>query len=952
MRMNDRSSSHPKDVFFFDPFSLFAAERLLKKADEPIPLGGRALDILIALAERAGEVVPHQELISIVWPGVTVENVNLRSQIAAIRKALGDGGEGTRYVSNVSGRGYCLVAPVMRSSAGQPTAVGGITPAERVRRLPPRLTRMVGRDDTVRSLAQRLQISRFVSIVGPGGVGKTTVAISVAHALADGFHDAVFFVDLAALTDPELVPTAVASALGLMVQTQDPLAGLVAFIGDKKILIVLDNCEHVIGVAAALAERVVGETPRAHILATSREALQVEGELVHVLYSLDCPPDDVGPTATEVLRYPAVQLFMERAAASGCVIALNDTDAPTVARICRRLDGMALAIELAASRVGPLGIRETAKLLDSRFGMLWHGRRTALPRHRTLNAMLDWSYNLLTERERMVLGRLSIFVGDFTLQAAGFVASETEVDEGGVIDAVVSLAAKFLIATTVTEESAYRLLDTTRVYAAARLTERGEADSVARRHAIFYSTLLEHDELIQSMSSEQILSVYGSHIGNVRAALGWALSDHGDVAVGIELATWATLLFVGLSLLDECRVWCERALAALDDASRGTRQEMILQEALAQSSMFTRGHTDEVRAEFERGLALAEAFQDRARQLRLLAGLNLFLTRRGDIRSALPVVEQAASIAQAAKHPAGTVWAEWWSGVARHYLGDQAAAQLHLENGMALAAELGTFNANFFGFDQRVSALVGFARTLWLRGFSDRAVKIVQKAKDEAASANHPVPICISLLFASVVSLWTGDLPAAGDLIEQLIVYAGRYSLEPHRVLGLALKGELAIARNHPEDGLNLLRSALGILRDQQFNLLIPGFIGALAEGQRKTGQFEEALFTINGAVARSKSSGLEFCLPELLRIKSQIRSAQHDREGAVDCLTEALAVARAQSALAWELRSTMGLALLLREGGERDQARDTLASVYERFTEGFETADLKSARTLLEDMR
>ena len=182
--------------------------------------------------------------------------------------------------------------------------------------------------------------------------------------------------------------------------------------------------------------------------------------------------------------------------------------------------------------------------------------------------------------------------------------------------------------------------------------------------------------------------------------------------------------------------------------------------------------------------------------------------------------------------------------------------------------------------------------------------------------------------------------------------YAGRYSLEPHRALGLALKGELAIARDQPEAGLDLLRSALGILRDQQFNLLIPGFVGALAEGLRKTGQFEEALFTINGAVARAKNSGLEFCLPELLRIKSQIFSAQHDREGAVNCLTEALAVARAQSALAWELRSTMVMARLLCEGGERDQARDTLASVYERFTEGFETADLKSARTLLEDLR
>ena len=927
--MIDRRNSESKDVLSFGPFSLFAAERLLKKADEPIPLGDRALDILIALVERAGEVVTHKELISTVWPDVTVEDANLRAQIAALRKALGDGRDGARYVSNVAGRGYCFVAPITRSTAARTVSVTGIATTERVQKLPPRLTRMVGRDDTVRSLAEQLQVWRFVSIVGPGGVGKTTVAISVAHTLFDGFHDAVFFIDLAALTDPQLVPTAVASALGLMVQTQDPLVGLLAFIGDKKILLVLDSCEHVIGVAAALAERVVSEAPQAHILATSREALRAEGEHVHLLYSLDCPPEDAGLTAMEALRYPAAQLFMERAAASGYGAALSDIDAPIVARICRRLDGIALAIELAASRVGSHGVRGTAELLDNHFSLLWHGRRTALPRHETLNAMLDWSYSLLSEREKVVLCRLSVFVGDFTLEAAGSVASETEVDEADVIDAVVSLVAKSLISTTVINESTYyRLLDTTRAYAATKLAERGEADRIARRHAIFYSRFLEHDEIIQSLFGEHDLSGYAPHIGNVRAALGWALSDRGDVAVGIELATWAAPLFIGLSLLEECRGWCERALAALDDASRGTRQEMILQEALALSSMFTRGHSDQVRAAIERGLALAEAFQDRARQLRLLAGLNLFLTRLGDIRGALAVAEQAGVIAQAAKHPAGTVWAEWLVGSAHHFLGDQAAAQLHCERGLALAVELGAFNANFFGFDPRIRALVILARTLWLRGFSDQALRIVQKAIDEAASRDHPFPICISLVYASTLLLWTGDLPGASDLIEQLIVHAGRYSLAPYRAAGIALKGELAIARDEPEAGLDLLRSALETLRAQQYNLLIPGFIGALAEGLRKTGQFEEALFTINGAIARATNSGVELDLSELLRIKSQILAAQHDRESAMNCLTEALAVARAQSALAWELRSTMALARLL---SERRPARSGSAYVGSR---------------------
>jgi tetratricopeptide (TPR) repeat protein len=290
-------------------------------------------------------------------------------------------------------------------------------------------------------------------------------------------------------------------------------------------------------------------------------------------------------------------------------------------------------------------------------------------------------------------------------------------------------------------------------------------------------------------------------------------------------------------------------------------------------------------------------------------------------------------------------------GASHHFVGNQAEAQLHHERSMALAVEVGPFNTHF-GFDPRILVLVDLACILWLRGFSDQALKMVQKAIGEAASRDHPVPICVSLVYASMLLLWTGDLLGASDLIEQLIVHAGRHSLAPYRAGGIALKGELAIARDEPEAGLDLLRRALEALRAQQYNVLITGFTGALAEGLRKTGQFEEALFTINGGIALATNSGMEFDLSELLRIKSQILAAQHDRESAMTCLTEALAVARTQSALAWELRSTMVLARLLSEDGQRDQARHTLALVYDRFTEGFETADLKLARAMLEDLR
>src|SRR5580698_6500120 len=534
MRMHG-DSPRKDGVVSFGPFSLFAVERQLKKGDEPVQLGSRALDTLIALIERAGEVVTQRELISRVWPDVTVEEANLRVHIANLRKALGEGSEDARYIVTVPGRGYCFVAPVT-AAAPQSSPPREAAVSDRLQRLPPRLTRTIGRNDTIRALSAQLMMYRFVSIVGAGGVGKTTVAVAVAHSLLDGFSGAVFFVDLATLTDAKLVPTTVASALGFMMQPKDPLRSLPAFIGDRKILLVLDNCEHVIDSAAALAERVVGEAPQTHVMTTSREALRVEGERVHLLYALDCPPEDVSLTSAEALNYPAAQLFMERAAASGHDAVLNDIDAPIVATICRRLDGIPLAIELAASRAGPLGIRGIAELLDNRFSLLWRGRRTAVPRHQTLNAMLDWSYNLLSQHEKAVLCRLSVFVGDFTLEAAYSVAADAEIAERVGTEPIASLLAKSLISTTELNGSTYyRLLETMRIFAQAKLADRGERNRVARRHAKFFSDFLERDQLVQSRFGEHDLSRYAAHISNVRTALQWAFSNDGDVTLGVEL---------------------------------------------------------------------------------------------------------------------------------------------------------------------------------------------------------------------------------------------------------------------------------------------------------------------------------------------------------------------------------------------------------------------------------
>jgi predicted ATPase len=698
-----------------------------------------------------------------------------------------------------------------------------------------------------------------------------------------------------------------------------------------------------------VAERVVRDTPQAHVLTTSREALRVEGERVHLLYALDCPPEDGGLKATEALKYPAAQLFMERAAASGHGAALSDIDAPIVATICRRLDGIALAIELAASRAGSLGIRGIAELLDNRFGVLWHGRRTALPRHQTMNAMLDWSYNLLSPYEKIILGRLSVFVGEFTFDAARLVA-----DEGIVTDAITSLLAKSLISATASSGSTYyRLLETTRTFAQAKLAELGEAHRVAPRHAKFFSDFLQHDQLIQSNFGEHDLSVYAVHVGNVRAALEWAFSDDGDFSVGVDLATWAAPLFIGLSLLEECHRWCERALAGLEIAAHGTRQEMILQEALALSSMYTTGNSDRVRAAIERALALAEAFEDSRRRQQLHLWLHRLLVRLADTRGALEVAQQSARFAEAANDLDGLLVADIMLSVCYQFFGDHAAAQFHCECAMARAAEPGRSIPNFFGFDHRTYPPTCLARTLWMRGFADQACSIAKAGIDELLSGVNPFSICITLTYGLPVFLWSGELQSAENYANRLMEYAGRYSLEVYRAVGLGLKGAIAIARDELETGIDLLRGALETLTTQRMNILLTEFMGPLAEGLRKRGQPEEALLTINRAIERATDRGSTFDMAELLRIKAQILAVmpQYGRDQAMNCLTEALAVAKTQSALALELRSTMALARLRAEGRQRDQARHDLALVYARFTEGFETADLTAARQLMEEL-
>jgi predicted ATPase/DNA-binding winged helix-turn-helix (wHTH) protein len=469
----------------FGPFELLIGERVLRRDGLVLPLGGRALDILIYLADRSGEVIAKRELIDQVWSDVTVEEGSLRVHVSAIRKALRDGQFGNRYIANIKGRGYSFVGTVVPLAGRTENRSANFFPQGR---LPVRPIMMIGRDKIVSEVSDKLRNERFVTLVGPGGIGKTTIALAVARAVAEEFAGKVHFVDLESLTDPQHVAGAVATSLGLELKSRDPGLELVDLVRSQKLLIVLDSCEHVIETVALLAEQLYQESEQIHLLTTSRELLKVGGEHCCRVLPLDFPPDGSEQTANAVLRYPAVQLLARRVAARAGSFILTDEEAPFVAEMCRKLDGIPLAIELAAGQVAALGLKNAVARLE----LLKLAHRSAVARHQTLKATLDWSYDLLSNEERIVLRRIAPFVGHFTLEGARYVAGEIGAGAGGIFDAIAGLVEKSLIATRFDEtQPQYRLLGTTRAYALEKLEEHAEVDVVLRRHGEYVAGYFE-----------------------------------------------------------------------------------------------------------------------------------------------------------------------------------------------------------------------------------------------------------------------------------------------------------------------------------------------------------------------------------------------------------------------------------------------------------------------------
>jgi predicted ATPase/DNA-binding winged helix-turn-helix (wHTH) protein len=674
------------ETFIFGSFRLIPAQQMLLDDGKPLRLGSRALDILMTLVEHAGQTISKEQLIARTWPDTVVDDGALRVHVAALRKALGDGRAGRRYVAKNPGRGYTFVAPVTREHPPSPTVPPNGAAARG--NLPAPLTRIVGRDDVIAALAAQLARCRFLTIVGSGGIGKTTVAVAVADRVGASYKDGAWFVGLASLSDPNLVPSAIGAALGVPPSGGDDTRALAAWLHDRNALLVLDNCEHIIGAAAALAEALLKAAPHAGILATSREPLRAEGEWLHRLAPLELPPEaEASRTAAEALSYSAVELFNDRATATTDSFVLDDADVPAVLEICRRLDGVPLALELGTARVDTFGVRGLAARRDDRFGVLTSGRRTALPRQQTLRAAIDWSYDLLSEPERRLLRHLAVFVAGFTLEVAAAVMEGAAIADVPLIESIANLVAKSLVVFEAsTSPTRWRLLETIRAYALLKLAESGEIDSARRLHASYFrdALALPASNSESGLSNEE-LTRRVREIDNVRAALDWSFSPPGDIAIGIDLTAAYAPVWLHLSLMQECRERCERALRGLaPDSASHARLQMWLQIGLGNSLLHTRGPSEQAETVLTEALESAEALGDLGAQLRVLLDLASVIGFRGEYAKAAAASERAGAIAQQIGDTTGVVFADRRMGMILLRIGRLAEAQRYFERSPSL----------------------------------------------------------------------------------------------------------------------------------------------------------------------------------------------------------------------------------------------------------------------------
>jgi predicted ATPase/DNA-binding winged helix-turn-helix (wHTH) protein len=928
------------EILSFGTFQLVPKQRLLLNSGKRVHLGTRALDILITLAERGGEIVTKKELLNRVWPHYAIDEAALRVHVSALRKVLGRDESGNPCIANSQGRGYSLATPVRLSKADHHQSIPSVPRIGGPTRPPAAATRVIGRTEILDTLNVKLLRSQFVSIVGPGGIGKTTVALMLAEATIEQFKDGQLFIDFALLSDPLLIPSAVASAVGLTLNPENPIPGLIAFFSGKHILLILDNCEHVIDGAAALAEELSKTVPTLSILATSREPLRASRESVHRLAPLSFPPKSLNLGASDALAYSAVELLVERAMANADSFVLNDDDVPVVIELCQRLDGNPLAIELVAASIELFGLRGVASRLQEWFSTLILGRRTALPRHQTLSATLDWSYDILPETEKTVLRRLAVFQGRASFPMVLEVISDDAISPTSALQALYNLQAKSLLAPDVTDDTIeYRLLETTRSYALQKLNESGEYERFALRHAAFFCKhfqIADSDWELQPLA--EWLRNYSRRLADARAALTWAFSPQGDVAIGLRLLVESAHLWFELPLVAEYRTRVELALQKLGDLPHPEPTvEMRLYLSLGQAIWVTQGPGPCMMEACQRGLRIATSLDAVTYQMQAHWGL----WNRNNAPDLQDVAIACSEFASRSADPVIKLASERLLALTHHYAGNQEQAWYHHQHTLSYSdATFRRIRKFAYHVDQKLAAMTLGSRILWLRGYPDQALKTVLEGVDYALRLDHAVALAYFLgLAACPIAIWIGDFARASDFAKRLKVISTAYSLEYWNALGQVYDSAIS--------GLNHLSSTSNVL-----SLPADASVRYSFQDLELFATLSEDLAAPE-IVALSEMQESGWCLAEIVRVKGTTDPGHGagSHAAAEALFRRSLDISSRQNAKAWHLRAAISLAHHLNAQNRLKESRTTLESSYRQFSEGFESIDLVKARNYLEEL-
>jgi predicted ATPase/DNA-binding winged helix-turn-helix (wHTH) protein len=923
---------------------------------QPVRIGSRAFDILEVLIEADGALVSKQDLLKQVWPNTVVAENNLQVHMSTLRKLLGDGPATIRTVPR---RGYRLLRA---NASGERMDIGAAPVIET--NLPSTVAELIGREEAIDHLVRLLQVERHVTLVGAGGIGKTSLGIAVARRVLERFPDGVYLVQLASATDAKSVVDVFGKAIGAEPES-GPItsARLIGELEGRRVLVVLDNCEHVQQHAAELAMAVTLCNPEASILATSREPLRIPGEFLYRVASLKVP--DSGEEGHEVLQRSAVRLFLARARAIDPKFSSDEQSVFLTGTVCRRLDGIPLAIELAAARAAMLGIHTIATHLDDRFRLLTGGNRTALPRHQTLRATLDWSYELLNDTERTLLRRLGVFVEGFTQEAASAVVGIGVMSSDEVAELLACLVSKsWVVAAAGDGNDRCRLLETTRAYALQKLEDHGELRSVSLRHAAYLRGRFDRTRAALQCAHLDVWHLQREReLADMRVALAWALGPQGDEQAGIELAAVAVDYFFDVSLVQECAAWARLALAVPRLATPLTRSDahlrMQLLAGLGAALAYVEGPAKETHEVWAVVMSTAIALGDRHFEARALWGLFFVAQSAGAANEALAIAERFCSLAEDMKDGAQSILGRRLRGIALHYAGRQrqARAQLTL---MLAQYERSRHRLPMLGLtvDHGVVGRATLARMLWLKGQRDEALSIAEDAVEAAYAQGHAMAACYVLVEALIpLSLLSERREGASRGIALLDETSSRAGFNVWQACGRVFRTYMHSMCNVEAQSLCAFSKSLDEVDARGYRAHHSMLEGQYALALARAGRTEEGIETVERTLARCDETGEAWYSGELLRIKGELLTMRategsSDERSSFDdaerCFSAALVDAVTQGSLTFQLRAAISLSRLWQAQGRADEIVPLLRPICAQFSQGLDFSDFLAAQDLL----